>query len=211
MSTIHFHQRPPRPSSSSSPGLTDFGPGRSKLFKNSADSYLKVHHQGPREADVTEGSGGVWEGLHYDWSDPNHVKLMTTDSNVFGGAWGYIYTLDAAAQRHDRRRRGNRSRGQEPHGMGSLGRARNRRQALPGKGVRQQRRGHRRPAATRAWRQSSPQRDRTRGSSEMSKANNMTDTDELFLITGATGNTGAHTVEIAARTWSPRPRARALP
>ena len=52
-----------------------------------------MHHQGPLEADVTEGSGGIWERLHYDWSDPNHVKLTTTDSNMFGGASGYTYTL----------------------------------------------------------------------------------------------------------------------
>ncbi len=26
-------------------GLTDFGPGRSKLFGNSADDYLKVHQR----------------------------------------------------------------------------------------------------------------------------------------------------------------------
>ena len=35
-------------------GLTDFGPGRSKLFGNSADEYLKVHHLGRTDADVTE-------------------------------------------------------------------------------------------------------------------------------------------------------------
>jgi hypothetical protein len=34
------------------------------------------------QADVTEGSGGIWERLHYDWSDPNHVVLTTTDSNL---------------------------------------------------------------------------------------------------------------------------------
>jgi hypothetical protein len=34
-------------------GLTDFGPGRSKLFGNSADEYLKVHDRGGFEADVT--------------------------------------------------------------------------------------------------------------------------------------------------------------
>ena len=55
----------------------------------------------PAEADVTEGSGGIWERLHYDWSDPNHVKLTTTDSNMFGGASGYTYTLEAATQRND--------------------------------------------------------------------------------------------------------------
>ncbi len=93
MSTIHFHQ-----TTTSSPeqfiaGLTDFGPGRSTVFSNSADSYLKVHHKGARDADVTEGSGGVWERLQYDWSDPNRVRIKTTDSNIFGGASGYTYTL----------------------------------------------------------------------------------------------------------------------
>ena len=44
-------------------------------------------------ADVTEGSGGIWERLHYDWSDPNRVVLTTTNSNVWGGASGHIYTF----------------------------------------------------------------------------------------------------------------------
>jgi hypothetical protein len=93
MSTIHFHQTTTSTPEQFIAGLTDFGPGRAKVFANSADSYLKVHRQGAREADVTEGSGGIWERLQYDWSDPNHVKLTTTDSNVFGGASGYVYTL----------------------------------------------------------------------------------------------------------------------
>ena len=71
----------------------DFGPGRSKLFGNSADAYLKVHYRGGSLADVTEGSGGIWERLHYDWSDPNRVVLTTTDANVWGGASGHIYTF----------------------------------------------------------------------------------------------------------------------
>jgi hypothetical protein len=74
-------------------GLTDFGAGRSKLFGNSADEYLKVHQRGRLEADVTEGSGGIWERLHYDWSDPNHVVLTTTDSNLWGGASGHTYNF----------------------------------------------------------------------------------------------------------------------
>jgi len=74
-------------------GLTDFGPGRSKLFGNSADEYMKVHYLGRSEADVTEGSGGIWERLHYDWSDPNRVVLTTTDSNLWGGASGHTYSF----------------------------------------------------------------------------------------------------------------------
>ena len=93
MSTIHFHQPTTSTPEQFIAGLTDFGPGRSKVFAKSADSYLKVHHQSPHHADVTEGSGGVWERLHYDWSDPHHVVAKTTDSNMFGGASGYKYTL----------------------------------------------------------------------------------------------------------------------
>jgi hypothetical protein len=93
MSTIHFHQTTTSTPEQFIAGLTDFGPGRAKVFPNSADSYLKVHHWCTHDADVTEGSGGVWERLHYDWSDRNHVKLTTTESNMFGGASGYTYTL----------------------------------------------------------------------------------------------------------------------
>jgi hypothetical protein len=90
---IHFHQTTTLTPEQFVAGLTDFGPGRSKLFGNSAEEYLKVHHQGRLEADVTEGSGGIWERLHYDWSDPNRVIMTTTDSNVWGGASGHIYTF----------------------------------------------------------------------------------------------------------------------
>jgi hypothetical protein len=52
-----------------------------------------VYDRGPSQADVTEGSGGIWERLRYDWSDPSHVVLTTTDSNVWGGHSGYTYTF----------------------------------------------------------------------------------------------------------------------
>jgi hypothetical protein len=93
MSTIHLHQTTTLTPEQYIAGLTDFGPGRSKLFGNSADEYLKVHSRGNTEADVTEGSGGIWERLHYDWSDPHHVVLTTTDSNLWGGASGHTYTF----------------------------------------------------------------------------------------------------------------------
>jgi hypothetical protein len=93
MSTIYLHQTTTLTPEQYIAGLTDFGPGRLKLFGNSADEYLQVHRLGRNEADVTEGSGGVWERLHYDWSDPNHVVLTTTDSNVWGGASGHSYTF----------------------------------------------------------------------------------------------------------------------
>jgi hypothetical protein len=93
MSTIYLHQTTTLTPEQYIAGLTDFGPGRAKLFANSADDYLKVHQLGRTEADVTEGSGGVWERLHYDWSDPDHVVLTTTDSNIWEGASGHTYTF----------------------------------------------------------------------------------------------------------------------
>ncbi|MGW4772929.1 hypothetical protein ACWEO2_33445 [Nocardia sp. NPDC004278] len=93
MSTIHFKE-----TTSSTPeqfvaALTDFGPGRSQLFGNSTDEYLEVHARGRDEADVTEGSRGIWERLHYDWSDPNRVVMTTTDSNIWGGHSGHTYSF----------------------------------------------------------------------------------------------------------------------
>ena len=93
MSTIHLHRVTTVTPEQYVSGLTDFGPGRSKIFGNSADEYLQVHHRGASHADVTEGSGGIWERLHYNWSDSNRVVLSTTDSNVWGGASGHIYTF----------------------------------------------------------------------------------------------------------------------
>jgi hypothetical protein len=93
MPTIHFHQITKLTPQQYVAGLTDFGPDRSKLFGNSADEYLKVHQRSHTQADVTEGSGGIWERLHYDWSNPSNVVLTTTDSNVWGGASGHTYTF----------------------------------------------------------------------------------------------------------------------
>ena len=47
MSTIHFNQTTTATPEQFVAALTDFGPGRPKLFGNSADEYLEVHDQGP--------------------------------------------------------------------------------------------------------------------------------------------------------------------
>ena len=135
MSTIHIHETTTSTPEQFIAGLTDFGPGRSKLFSNSADDYLKVHYRGASEADVTEGSGGIWEQLHHDWSNPNRVVMTTTDSNLWGGASGHIYTftrrpdgktdLDAVVG----------TRGQEPQGAGARPRAWNYREERVDKGL----------------------------------------------------------------------------
>jgi hypothetical protein len=93
MTTIHMHANTTATPEQFIDGLTDFGPGRAELFGNSADKDLVVHDKSVDHADVTEGSGGVWERLDYDWSNPRHVVLTTTDSNAWGGNSGHTYTF----------------------------------------------------------------------------------------------------------------------
>jgi hypothetical protein len=95
MPTFHFQATTTASPEEFIAALTDFGPGRKELFENSGDDYLKVHDKGPTEADVTEGSSGIWERLHYDWSDPSHVVLTTTDSNAWANTQSHTYDLKA--------------------------------------------------------------------------------------------------------------------
>jgi hypothetical protein len=97
MSTIHLKQTTTLTPEQYIAGLTDFGPGRSKLFGNSADDQLKVHSESAHHADVTEGSGSAWERLDYDWSDPHKVVARTTDSNTWGGKSGHTYRFTTTA------------------------------------------------------------------------------------------------------------------
>ncbi|HXF31265.1 MAG TPA: SRPBCC family protein [Solirubrobacterales bacterium] len=93
MATLHFKATTKATPEQFVAALTDFGPGRAELFPNSTDDELTVHGQGPTEADVTEGSKGIWERLHYDWSDPNRVVLTTTDSNTWSNKSGHTYAF----------------------------------------------------------------------------------------------------------------------
>jgi hypothetical protein len=97
MPTFHFHETTTATPEQFVAALTDFGPGRSELFENSSDDDLKVHSQSATEADVTEGSRGIWERLHYDWSDPNRIVLTTTDSNAWADGPSHTYTLQRQA------------------------------------------------------------------------------------------------------------------
>src|SRR3954449_5170501 len=97
MPTIHFTTTTTATPEQFTAAVTDFGPGRSELFGNTADGQLKVHDQGPDWADVIEGKGPAWERLRYDWSDPNRIRMTTTDSNTWGGASGHTYTFERRA------------------------------------------------------------------------------------------------------------------
>ena len=102
MPTIHLHQTTTATPEQLVAGITDFGPGRSELFPNSADEYLEVHDKGPDQADVTEGSSGVWERLHYDWSDPNLHRHDDHRLQRLGEQLDSDLQLQARGRRHDR-------------------------------------------------------------------------------------------------------------
>ena len=69
MSVIHFHAVTTSTPEEFTAGLTDFGPGRSKVFKNSADSYLMVHSQGPHRAGRDRGLPDAASGGGHGGSD----------------------------------------------------------------------------------------------------------------------------------------------
>jgi hypothetical protein len=97
MATIQLHGNTTATPQQVVDAITDFGPGRQKIFPNSADGYLQVHSQGTGVADVTEGSGGIWERLRYDWTDPQRITMTTTDSNLWGGGSCHTYTITPKA------------------------------------------------------------------------------------------------------------------
>ncbi|HEX8182677.1 MAG TPA: hypothetical protein VF575_03685 [Candidatus Saccharimonadales bacterium] len=79
--------------------LTDFGPNREKVWGNSQSRFMVVHDRGTTWTEVTEGSnflGGMWERVHYNWSEPNTIVLRTITSNVWNDKSGWQYQLNEA-------------------------------------------------------------------------------------------------------------------
>lgn len=76
--------------------LTNFGPERELIWGNSQSNHFILHKLEANKAEVTEGSnhfGGVWERLHYDWSNPGVIELRTLDSNIWAPGSGWQYKL----------------------------------------------------------------------------------------------------------------------
>jgi hypothetical protein len=57
MPTVHIHESTSVPPDRFVAALTDFGPGRDEIFRN---SHAKVHESGDTWADVTEGASVGW-------------------------------------------------------------------------------------------------------------------------------------------------------
>jgi len=71
----------------------DFSPVRAELWRDVHVEHLTIHDRGETWADVTEGNrwpiGLVWERLRYDWSQPDALRAVVVDSNLFepGSTW----------------------------------------------------------------------------------------------------------------------------
>jgi hypothetical protein len=66
--------------------LTDFSERRPELWPNLDAKYYELHELGDTWAEVTEGTdllGGVWAREHYDWSEPDLVRLRLVDAIDF--------------------------------------------------------------------------------------------------------------------------------
>jgi len=94
MATIHIRQSTSVPPGRFIAALTNFGPGRGKIFAHSHEDSVTVNARGDDWADVTEGSaGGFCERLRYDWSQPNVARLTNTGSNAWSAESDWVYTL----------------------------------------------------------------------------------------------------------------------
>jgi hypothetical protein len=94
MATVHVNASTTVPPDRFIAALTNFGPGRGKIWGHSNEDSVKVNDRGDTWADVTEGSSaGLWERLRYDWSEPSVVRLTTTDSNAWSTESSWVYTL----------------------------------------------------------------------------------------------------------------------
>jgi hypothetical protein len=94
MTTVHINASTTVPPDRFIAALSSFGPGRGRIWGHSNEDSVKVNARGDTWADVTEGStAGLWERLRYDWSEPNVVRLNTTDSNAWSTESSWVYTL----------------------------------------------------------------------------------------------------------------------
>ena len=71
----------------------DFTDRRAELWRDVYIEHMTIHDRGETWVEVTEGNrwpiGLVWERLRYDWSEPDVLKSVVLESNIFkaGSTW----------------------------------------------------------------------------------------------------------------------------
>jgi hypothetical protein len=102
MRTITFSFDSSLPPRSVLEAAHDYTDRRSHVFPAVEAEHLAVHSIADEHADVTEGTGtgiGIsWERCRYDWSNPESVTAVVTDSNVYVPGSSWTITAIAAPQ-----------------------------------------------------------------------------------------------------------------
>jgi hypothetical protein len=92
MSAIHFRQTSTATPEQYIAALTDFGPGRSKVFGNSADGYLQVQFRGCAPRRRHGRLGRCLGALGLRLVRAGSGRGQTSASNFWGGNSGDTYT-----------------------------------------------------------------------------------------------------------------------
>jgi hypothetical protein len=102
MRTITFSFDSPLPPHRVLEAAHDYTDRRSHVFPAVEAEHFAVHSIADEHADVTEGTGtgiGIsWERCRYDWSNPESVTAVVTDSNVYVPGSSWTITAIAAPQ-----------------------------------------------------------------------------------------------------------------
>ena len=78
--------------------LIDFGPSRSRIWKETSHPQVyAVHRLSATSAEVTEGVPFAWSRERYDWSEPGRIVLDQLDSNVAKPGGRIEYTITPTA------------------------------------------------------------------------------------------------------------------
>jgi hypothetical protein len=97
MATIHLHRTTSITAEQYIAALTYFGPGRSKLFGNSADEYLKVHQRACRRPTSLKAREASGNACTMTGRIPT-VSYLQPPTPMYGAAPRGTLTLSPAAQ-----------------------------------------------------------------------------------------------------------------
>ena len=102
MRTITFSFDSSLPPRSVLEAAHDFTDRRSNVFPAVEAEHFEAHSVADEHADITEGTatgiGISWERCRYDWSNPESVTAVVTDSNVYVPGSSWTITAIAAPQ-----------------------------------------------------------------------------------------------------------------
>ena len=99
MSAIHLHQTSTATPEQHLAGLTDFGLAARCSLAEAPTITLRCIAADPRKLMSTKGSGGIWERLHYDWSEPGervrpNLRFHASPGRLTASTWPSYATAE---------------------------------------------------------------------------------------------------------------------